>query len=381
MTSSTPSRPPPTGGNEMVTKGKPEDLNTRFFRYFQKEITALQEQMDRLGNTAIVSGERSDALDHCLAGISRLSSEVKDASNYIPTYDQRIYAEAIKALQDKLAEIKDSIAPRPKFTFKTARKNPSAVSLADAEEIAAERRRDLPGYKPSNDSPVGSSGNGTPRDINTSGQKETHLDSGHANGSRSQETISSGVSPVTVSAQTGRHIVLPMSASHVTLPASVTSLQRCVVDMSVPTTNAQPFATLTIKDVSTSLLICGQVNGSAHITRVENSVVVVSCHQFRMHDCKNVDVYLSCSSKPIIEDCSNVRFSKLPKTYAIDPNTHSSSDLWSEVEDFKWLKSGPSPNWKLLDDPSTVSEDIWSKIASGVPGWSLDDILKAARVI
>lgn len=49
--------------------------------------------MSRLGTTAVVSGERSDALDHCLSGISRLSSEVKDASNYIPTYDQRIYAE------------------------------------------------------------------------------------------------------------------------------------------------------------------------------------------------------------------------------------------------------------------------------------------------
>jgi hypothetical protein len=49
--------------------------------------------MERLGSTAVVSGERADALDHCLAGIARLSSEVKDASSYIPSYDQRIYAE------------------------------------------------------------------------------------------------------------------------------------------------------------------------------------------------------------------------------------------------------------------------------------------------
>jgi hypothetical protein len=54
---------------------------------------ALQEQMDRLADTSLVGGERTDATDHCLAGIARLSNEVKDAASYIPTYDQRIYAE------------------------------------------------------------------------------------------------------------------------------------------------------------------------------------------------------------------------------------------------------------------------------------------------
>lgn len=68
------------------------------------------------------------------------------------------------------------------------------------------------------------------------------------------------------------------------------------------------------------------------------------------------------------------------KIQAIDSNTHTPSDRWSEVEDFKWLKSEPSPNWSLLDDASAVSEDVWSNIASGAPRWSLDDILKAARV-
>lgn len=71
----------------------------------------------------------------------------------------------------------------------------------------------------------------------------------------------------------------------------------------------------------------------------------------------------------------------VPSVQATNPNTHTSSDLWSEVEDFKWLKSGPSPNWSLLDDGSSIPETVWSQIASGVPGWSLDDILKAVRVL
>ena len=48
--------------------------------------------MDRFENTALVGGERADAVDHCLAGIARLSNEVKDASSYLPAYDQRTYS-------------------------------------------------------------------------------------------------------------------------------------------------------------------------------------------------------------------------------------------------------------------------------------------------
>ena len=63
------------------------------FFFFLLYVIALQFAMGRLADTSLVGGERADATDHCLAGISRLSNEVKDASSYIPTYDQRIYAE------------------------------------------------------------------------------------------------------------------------------------------------------------------------------------------------------------------------------------------------------------------------------------------------
>jgi hypothetical protein len=42
---------------------------------------------------SVAGGERNDAVDHCLAGIDRLSHEVKDASSYIPAYDQRTYSQ------------------------------------------------------------------------------------------------------------------------------------------------------------------------------------------------------------------------------------------------------------------------------------------------
>jgi hypothetical protein len=85
--------------------------------------------------------------------------------------------------------------------------------------------------------------------------------------------------------------------------------------MSVPTANNAPFAGLMLKNIKGSLIIAGHVAGAAHITGVENSIIVVASRQVRMHDCQNVDVYLHCASRPIIEDCSNIRFSPIPQCY------------------------------------------------------------------
>src|SRR4051794_29073173 len=49
--------------------------------------------MDKIADFSLVGGERADATDHCLAGIARLANEVKDASQYLPAYDQRTYSE------------------------------------------------------------------------------------------------------------------------------------------------------------------------------------------------------------------------------------------------------------------------------------------------
>lgn len=57
-----------------------------------RHATALQLQMEKLGDTPAAGGERNDAIEHCLAGIARLQHEVKDASSYVPAYDQRTYA-------------------------------------------------------------------------------------------------------------------------------------------------------------------------------------------------------------------------------------------------------------------------------------------------
>ena len=54
---------------------------------------------------------------------------------------------------------------------------------------------------------------------------------------------------------------------------------------------------------------------------------------------------------------------------------------YKQVQDFKWLKTEPSPNWNLLPTEDIVPDEVWSKIVPGGPGWSLDDVLKATGVL
>ena len=234
-----------------------------------------------------------------------------------------------------MSEIRAAFEPRSKFSFKN-KKNPSAVSLSDAAVLAAEGRLSIPAYHSPGASSVDSSANHTPNYPSTplnepdrqqqerpelaptsfpGGPVGDFTKKSHSENPPTGAFAATGISSVSVDDHYGLHIMLPASGSSPTVPVSITSLNRCIVDMSIPTANGKPYASLTAKGVKESLLICGQVNGPAHITGVKNSVIVVSCRQFRMHDCSDVDVYLSCSSNPIIEDCSNIRFGRIPKAY------------------------------------------------------------------
>jgi hypothetical protein len=129
----------------------------------------------------------------------------------------------------------------------------------------------------------------------------------------------SQASRLSITNHKGLHIILPPTAAHATSSGSLTNLERCIVDMSAPTSSSHPssspFAALTLKNINKSLIIAGSVAGAAHITSVRDSILVIDARQVRMHDCRNVDVYLRVAGRPIVEDCEGVRVAPLPGVY------------------------------------------------------------------
>ena len=68
-----------------------------------------------------------------------------------------------------------------------------------------------------------------------------------------------------------------------------------------------------------------------------------------MHGAKNVDVYLHCGSRPIIEDCEGVRFAPLPESM-VNEELRMVQNQWDQIDDFKWLKAEQSPNRCILPE-------------------------------
>ncbi|OLN96129.1 Tubulin-specific chaperone C [Colletotrichum chlorophyti] len=368
------------------------DPKEKFYRHFQDEATSLQEQIDGLGSIAQVGGERQDAIDHILAGISALSNEVADASDYVPSYDLRNYAQArpsmshemaVKALTDKLNETTTKLAPRSRFQFK-----PRAQATATSELAAPKNDpRLLVGSSLADPLPPARGGPVIAPDIQAEADGLGELPSfpKNYNEEMSRPSVTKVRKPsfstakdIAIFGQDGLHIILPSSASRATSSGRLTDLKGCIVDMSLAISGNTSFANLALKNIEKSLIVAGNVAGPAHITGVSDSIIVVSARQVRIHECKNVDIYLHCSSHPIIEDCSNMRFAPLPASF--DTLEDPVKNQWDQVDDFKWLKSEPSPNWSILPEEKRLAEEIWTKTVPGERGKDLHDILKAVGI-
>jgi hypothetical protein len=323
-----------------------------------------------------------------------LSNEVKDVSSSIPAYDKRTYSDAIKGLSTKLQDARAKVAPRQRFSFKSAfttKKNESAISLNDAAVLADQKRLDATGY--ASDVSGASSFVMTPYETESPATEQV-LDNatiadlpGPGNtqpvsreqAARLRMSFSQSTS-VSINNHDNQHIILPASAAHATSSGTLSNLQSCVVDMSSPTVTGQPFATLTLRNIDRSLIICGHVSGAVHLTNVANSVIVVASGQFRMHESKACDVYLHASGRPIIEDCTDVQFAPLPEIYLKDAD-RKVTNQWQEVDDFKWLRAEPSPNWTILGESKRISEGVWRDIVPGGPGMGTVDVLGAVGLM
>lgn len=289
---------------------------------------------------------RPEAIDACLAAISQLSDVVKDASSYLPAYDQRSYSEVrnrpgsryhsallisacpqqIRALSEKLAEARKTLAPKQRFSFKNRRKDP-ATSIGGAFKVTASS------HGPSAKSPP------------VSGVPEPEADN------------------LVISSRKLEHIILALpetTASSSFSSLLLSDLKRCVTTFPLNTTL---FSSAAVKNVKSSFLyLGGSINGPLHLTGLTNVVLVVACRQLRMHEATNVDVYILCPSRPIIEDCKNIRFAPLGKEGLGRTWEAVGRNMWDQVDDFKWLKSEHSPNWDVLPEDKRVQGRVWNDI-------------------
>jgi tubulin-specific chaperone C len=82
-----------------------------------------------------------------------------------------------------------------------------------------------------------------------------------------------------------------------------------------------------------------------------------------MHDSRGTRVFLSCSSRPIIENSQGIEFAVIPGVIRDVLEMGQEREEWLEnelVEDFNWLRRDHSPNWRILGE---TEDDIdWERM-------------------
>lgn len=103
--------------------------------------------------------------------------------------------------------------------------------------------------------------------------------------------------------------------------------------------------------INSRVVISQPIEGAIHITGCDHLELKGSCHQLRLHECKNLQCRVQVGSGPILEDCTDIVFF-----------ASSDNNLLRDTKDFSWLRNGvPSPNYFIVDDDENGAADEDSK--------------------
>ncbi|CAG8463007.1 8989_t:CDS:2 [Funneliformis caledonium] len=291
------------------TSGKisKEAIAYKFWQKFQKEREEIQNSINDLYTKSKSSIPK--LCEEILVRINTLERKATDATIYLPGYDQR---------QLILTEI----VPKSKFTFKS--RKPVFTNGSGEKATKTEERNTSTTITSNNTSSI----------INENFQIVTLNNKQNA-----YLTINSYLSS-------------PNDSKKI-IDFHISNLQSCFINLVCKNVI---IGAIHIKGLKDCVIIAGPVGSSILINDCENCVLVVACHQFRIHTSKQMNVYLHVTSYPIIEDCNSIKFApytlsipgldKMFEAAKLDQNNNK----YDKVEDFNWLRQQASPNWNLLDE-------------------------------
>lgn len=307
-----------------------KEASADFWNEFQTEKESILNTLNNL-NSSISTIKLKSEFNNILSRINNLEKSVIAASIYLPPHDKETCSQQIKYLNEELNKRKVLLTPKSKFSFKSRNK------IKKNTEVV-------------NNLPISSTELNTEKKEILNVPKNALLFSNKSNIYLTQEDI----------CDTTKDVYL-------------IDLESCVIDL----VNIKfDIAILQMNRLKNCIVFVNPIKSSMIIDNCSNCYFVLACHQFRMHDSKNINVYLHCSSHPIIEDCVGIHFTnyELPVSDIEErfkkANIDINNNQYDLVEDFKWLKQQKSPNWNVMNEserkPISFIEDknnidLWKK--------------------
>ncbi|KAJ7028721.1 tubulin binding cofactor C-domain-containing protein, partial [Mycena alexandri] len=280
-----------------------------FSAQFQASRTELESRVESAKSTKITA----DALQTLSVDLAKLTKTLADATGSLPSYDQRQYELQLKGLEKSLEELR-ALIPKSKFAFK--RKAPAPPTTPVPAPTAV------------------------PEASSTTQPKSVSISTNLALFSHLLRYLTKDSLPPT------------FEASDLT----ISDLNKCILNLlpsndSLPESSYLKISALHIRNLTDTILILPPIRGSVLIHDLKRCVLVVGCHQFRMHTSTNVNVYLSIPSTPVIEHCSKIRFAPYPVTLQMSGHPYPSA---LSIQDFSHIKSTPSPHWSMLSTEAHI---------------------------
>ncbi|KAF9557807.1 TBCC-domain-containing protein [Agrocybe pediades] len=289
-----------------------------FTAQFQTMRSELETQI-----TAVKSASSSSANDvqQLSVLLAKAAKALADATGSLPSYDQKQYELQLKSFEKSIEELRVSTAPKSKFAFKRKQpQNSSSTPPPTSSKNAAQAA----------DAPLSSS--------------STMSSSNLVLFSHSYKYLT-------------RHS-LPEHPQQTDL--SVSDLDHCIVDLLPASDGETPIviSALHARNLSNCIILLPSIEGSALLHDLSQCIIVLGSHQFRMHSSKQIDVFLSISSNPIIEDCNAIRFAQYPKAL-LSPEAQNKESPDYAVQDFSHIRPTPSPHFAFMNDESKESIEQW----------------------
>ncbi|KAJ7507210.1 tubulin binding cofactor C-domain-containing protein [Mycena galericulata] len=275
------------------------DITWSFSQTFSTEFQASRTELESRVESAKSTTITADGLQSLSVDFAKLTKTLADATGSLPSYDQRQYELQLKDLEKSIEGLRKLI-PKSKFAFKRkAPVQPVQVPPSPVPKVVA-------------------------------------------------------LHPLPLSSQSFRYLSkASFPAASQASDLTISDLDNCIVNL-LPDNEGKSsleVSALHIRNLTSTILLLPVIQGSVILHDLSRCIIVVGCHQFRMHTSSSVDVYLSIPSTPIIEHCSQIRFTSYPATLS---QTISSNAL--SVQDFSHIKATPSPNCLILDNwPLTES--------------------------
>lgn len=155
--------------------------------------------------------------------------------------------------------------------------------------------------------------------------------------------------------------------SVVRLPDSIGGQQFLIENL----TNCNIFlldhmAALNMDNCTNCQLVTGPVKGSVFLRNCTNCKILCACQQLRTRDCSKTDIYLFCTTQPIIEASYKMQFGCYQLSYSSLAQQFTETELeimnntWDKVYDFT-PNPDQGPNWKLVpEDAKIVDVFVWT---------------------